>query len=787
MSLPSSGPSAVPSFTFHLIPHTHWDREWYLTRAAFQARLQPVLDEVVEQLELDPDARFVLDGQTVLLADYLAVRPEQQARLAALVARGALEIGPWHVLSDLLMPSAASLRRNLAEGIRDARPFGRRLDVLYSPDAFGHPAELPKLAAEFGMRWGVIRRGLGRPGGMDRDLYRWEAPGGERLLVYHLPAGGYDLAVDLGRSGSDLEQRWTPIRRELVDRAVSDQIAVFVGADHHAMTRDLAGLRDRLQALESGHRVRISGLTEFFQAVERGKWDVPAGRGELRRIDGHAWVLQGVHATRSRMKRRHSRAELVLSRIAEPLSLAAAEPQGKDRRGLVTLAWRTLLQCQFHDTLAGTTGDAAQREQEVRLEAVEALCREIATPSLRELARREGGSGRHRLMLWNPSTRPRAGIQTSELTFFRRDVLVGPPSGRKSRAGPGHQPFALTDASGAVIPVQVLAARRDQERVDSMRHYPDQDEVDRVWVAFVPPEVPGLGVASLSMQPRIPSLPPNRRALEVRPSFLGNEYVAIEVSPLGVLTLTDRQTGERYPGQAALEDQADRGDTYTFSAGPAATVRGGAPVWSRVIARGPLVGAVETLWSMKSAGPGALAARLVVALHADSPVIRLRLDIENHATGHRLRARFPVGGGIEAIAGAAFGVERRPAVTLPNDPSAIEQPVSTAPAQRFVAAGEGPRGVVLLAPGFVEYEWTAEQELLVTLLRSVGELSRNDLPERPGHAAWPEPTPGAEEIGTHIIELALLVGPVGSPERLEEHWEDAFLPVLSLFERIDRP
>jgi hypothetical protein len=748
----------------------------------------PVLDDVVEQLEQERDARFVLDGQTVLLADYLAVRPEQQARLAALVARGALEIGPWYVLSDLLIPAAASLRRNLAEGIRDARPLGRRLDVLYSPDAFGHPAALPRLAAEFGIRWAVIRRGLGRPGGMDRDLYRWEVPTGETLVVYHLPAGGYDIAIDLARRGTELEQRWTPIRRELVDRAGSDQIAVFLGADHHAMGHEIAGLRDRLQALEPGHRVRISGLTEFFEAVERVRPDVPSGRGELRRIDGHAWVLQGVHATRSRMKRRHSRAELVLSRVAEPLSKAAAEQQSReDRSGLVTLAWRTLLQCQFHDTLAGTTSDAVQREQEVRLDTVEALCREIATPSLRELAPREAGSAPHRLVLWNPSIRPRAGIQTSELTFFRRDVLVGPPSGRKARVGPGHQPFALTDGSGALIPVQVLAARRDQERVDSIGHYPDQDEVDRVWVAYVPPEIPGLSVASFSTRSRVPSLPPSQRGLEVRPDFLGNGYVAITVSPLGVLTLTDRRTGEKYSGQAELEDAADCGDTYTFSAGPGPTVRGGVPVWSRVIARGPLISAVEARWSMKSAGNGELAARLVVALHADSPLVRLRLDVENQATGHRLRARFPLGVGTEAMAGAAFDVERRAAVIVHKDPGAIEQPVSTAPAQRFVAAGAGARGLAVLAPGFFEYEWNARQDLVVTLLRSVGELSRNDLPERPGHAAWPEPTPLAEELGTHTIELALVAGRIASPQQLEQHWEDAFLPVLSMFERNDRP
>src|SRR5437660_422336 len=62
---------------FHLIPHTHWDREWYLPRAAFQARLVPALDDVLERLTADPGYRsFLLDGQTVLVADYLRARPD---------------------------------------------------------------------------------------------------------------------------------------------------------------------------------------------------------------------------------------------------------------------------------------------------------------------------------------------------------------------------------------------------------------------------------------------------------------------------------------------------------------------------------------------------------------------------------------------------------------------------------------------------------------------------------------------------------------------------------------
>src|SRR5256885_14304374 len=110
---------------FHLIPHTHWDREWYLPRAAFQARLVQVMDELIERLQRDPAYRsFLLDGQTVLVEDYLRARPEREADLRALVKTGRLQIGPWYVLADELIPSGEALVRNLLAGALDAERFG---------------------------------------------------------------------------------------------------------------------------------------------------------------------------------------------------------------------------------------------------------------------------------------------------------------------------------------------------------------------------------------------------------------------------------------------------------------------------------------------------------------------------------------------------------------------------------------------------------------------------------------------------------------------------------------
>ena len=152
----------MPIRTYHLVPHTHWDREWYLTRAAFGCRLVPALDDLIERLEREDAFRaFLLDGQTVLLRDYLDVRPDMESRVRAQVAAGRLQVGPWYVLADELIPSGESLVRNLLAGRADAERVGGRLDVLYSPDAFGHPAVWPALGAEFGIRYGVLWRGLG--------------------------------------------------------------------------------------------------------------------------------------------------------------------------------------------------------------------------------------------------------------------------------------------------------------------------------------------------------------------------------------------------------------------------------------------------------------------------------------------------------------------------------------------------------------------------------------------------------------------------------------------------
>jgi alpha-mannosidase len=164
-----------------VIPHTHWDREWYHTAARFRQRLVPLIDELLDDPP-PPGESFLLDGQAIVLEDYLEVRYERAAALGTLLRDGRLEAGPWYVLPDELIPGGEALVRNLLTGHDVVRRLGGEPPpVLYCPDSFGHPAILPELARGFGCDIVVLWRGYGGGRWPPGDTVRWRGPSGSQL------------------------------------------------------------------------------------------------------------------------------------------------------------------------------------------------------------------------------------------------------------------------------------------------------------------------------------------------------------------------------------------------------------------------------------------------------------------------------------------------------------------------------------------------------------------------------------------------------------------------------
>jgi mannosylglycerate hydrolase len=778
----------MPTRTYHLIPHTHWDREWYLTRAAFVCRLVPALDDLIQRLETEPGFRaFALDGQTVHLEDYLAVRPEMEPRVRALVSAGRLQVGPWYVLADELIPSGESLLRNLLVGRAQAERLGGRLDVLYSPDAFGHPAVWPALGAEFGISYGVLWRGLGGEAGEEGDLFRWRAPDGREAFVHHLSPDGYEAGAALPADSTTLAEAWARLKAQLEPRGRSPHVAVFVGADHHAAHPAVGRVRELLRELEPEAEVRVSRLDEYLSAAATEAGELPLLEGELRWSYGYTWTLQGVHGTRAPLKRLHAEAELALERVAEPLAALAMWHAGRDARPLLAHAWRTLLRSQFHDSIAGCTSDDVADRVTWRLGDAATAAGEIARMSFDALTGNDPDAARDQperaspaLVLYNPAPRARRGVAVTELSWFRRDVLVGPPGGRAPRrVDPPKDRDIATALAG--IPHQILSRRVGAERLDSAHHYPDQDEVELVRVALALPELGGFSIGR--GVPRQAPLP-----VEVARNRLSNGLLEVVVARDGLVEIADTRSGTRYRRLLGLESEGDVGDTYTFA--PSDSAPAERTAWSnpKIIAEGPLVGALELRAALRGRG---VRARLRLALHAESPLLRCTLILENASGDHRLRLRIPTGAtGEVATAGGPFGAVRRERRAFDPARYPRETPVTTAPAQRFVALADTRRGLAVFAPGFFEYEHQPSGDILVTLLRCVGELSREDLATRPGHAGWPVPTPGAQCAGRERIQLALAPVSQGELERVApvvQLWEDAFVPARAIWLRQATP
>ncbi len=785
----------MATLTFHLIPHTHWDREWYLPRAAFHARLVTMMDELLDRLSADAGFRsFLLDGQTVLLEDYLHARPDRAETVRNLARAGRLQVGPWYVLADELIPSGESLVRNLLLGGADTERWGGRLGVLYSPDAFGHPACWPELARGAGLGAGVIWRGLGGQTGQTGDRYRWRSPSGAVIRLWHLPPAGYEIGAALEADAERLPEAWAWVRGQLLSRATGRSIPVFIGADHHAAPEGVSRLRDQLAELERPNIVRVSRLDEFFEAAAEEFRSAPLLEGALRSSPGYTWSLQGVHGTRLPLKRRASATELWLERTAEPLAALARWNGGRDYRPQLEMAWRRLVQCQFHDTICGTTSDVVSREAEQRLDTARAYADAVVRDAALDLVHHDPDRARDHpeaqvptLVVWNPAPRPRDGVVVTDLTFFRGDVLVGPPGAGRVRqgggAGAGAGTLSLRTRDGYVAPLQILDRRQGFERLDARRHYPDLDRVDRLRVALRVPTVPGFGAATLSPASPAPPVVPADTA-EVQGRSIVNRFVVVTIDPTGSLLLYDRRTGGRWIDLLHLEDGGDAGDAYTFCPPKRDRVRrSDGPIRVRRRAAGPLVASIEARWTMRAGwrGGGRVEMTLTVLLQADSPAVRCILDIANAATNHRLRARVPMGFPGPVRVGVPFGEELREPIGSAVDASPLEAPVRTAPAHRYVAQSEGARGLAILAPGFFEYEHTMTGDVLITLLRSIGELSRDDLPTRPGHAAWPTPIPDAQCPGSSRVELALV--PFGSDDSLPVLWESVFAPLRGVWMR----
>ena len=790
-----------------IVPHTHWDREWYEPFQAFRLRLVELFDGLLQLLDDDLSySRFLLDGQTVVLDDYLAVRPEQAATITRLVTNGRVSIGPWQCLMDEYMVSGETLVRNLQRGIARAATFGGAMPVGYLPDMFGHVAQMPQLLRLAGFGHAVLWRGV--PARIDRNAFWWESPDGSRVRTEHL-YGSYSNGRDLPDDPADLVRRVRAYEAELGPGLLPGAgILLMNGTDHHLPQPGLGRVVAAANDLQDEYRLAITSLPEFLAAQPTD--GLPVWCGELR-SGALTNVLMGVASNRVDVHQACATAERALERVAEPLCTLFAAP-GELPEAVLDAAWELLVLNSAHDSACACSHDdvvlaVVQRYQEAR-HAAEAM----AGRAVRAFAARVDTAPASTVVC-NPTPATRGGVvvvdtigdapvhfvaddgvpcATQDLGPVPSDGLHAVVVGEKVRwicnlarghefAGTPAARFDRTQLPDGTVEYVVTGAAPGEPTIDvedlrtslltdgtrgaTVRVRQALPETRRIAVA-VPP-VPGFGWRTLRP---VDGYGPGT-ALAAGPNALANAHLRVDVDPTdGTLTLTTAD-GVVVRRAGRLVDGGDGGDTYNYSP-PALDhlVETPESVEVRVTETGPVRARVEITaqyrWpthavgdrlacSARAESTSVTEVRSTVELRHDERFVRVRTELDHHTRDHRLRVHVPLPTPVDGSdAECAFAVVHR-GLDAEGGPHEVGLP--TFVSRRFVDCSDGAVGVTLLHDGLLEYEIVGGgTELALTLVRATGYLSRAEPALRPNPAGPLLPTPAAQVPGTLTLEYAIL-------------------------------
>ena len=449
--------------TLHLVSHTHWDREWYLTFQQFRLKLVQMMDSLLALLEADPEFRhFMLDGQTILLEDYLEIRPERAVQIRALVQEGRLLIGPWYILPDEFLVSPEAIIRNLLEGERIAQSFGGKMQVGYIPDPFGHIGQMPQILLGFGIDTACLQRGLS-----DEPLeFWWQAPDGSRVFMAYLrEAYGNAMGLPAAQPGVFAAEVGRRRDKLLAHSPFAQHLLLMQGNDHWLADPDTPlaiSYTNSNPALLGGDRLLHSTLPEYIFAARAASQDLLTVPGELRSSRRHN-LLPGVLSTRMWIKQRNHACQTLLEKWAEPFStfaelIAASTPNGDRPQAsserlsnptqVIRQTWRYLLACHPHDSICGCSIDQVHEEMKPRFDQVEQIGEEITHQSLLSLAR---------------ATCTTPPTETAGRDILAAAVVFNPTAGPRNEAVeielelPHDLPgLDIIDETGATVPHQVL-------------------------------------------------------------------------------------------------------------------------------------------------------------------------------------------------------------------------------------------------------------------------------------------------------------------------------------------
>jgi len=732
----------------YYIVGTHWDREWYQSFQEFRMRLVQTVDHAMDLLEARPEyCVFHLDGQGILIEDYLEIRPENRERLVALVKSQRMPAGPWYVLPDEFLVSGEAFIRNLQMGMRVVRSVGAEpASVGYLVDMFGHVASMPMILAGFGLKGAVVWRGIG-----DEEAgaqFIWVGPDGSRMPTHKLTdEGGYGRVDGWPRGkgeGYDAEHA-----REMCgalyeyekERTNAPLLYLSDALDHRMAAEDVPAMLDDLRKAFPDVEFIHGTVEDYFDELAHHLDKLPEHSGELRSPAksvevAHHWLIPHCISSRYPLKQANDRCQNLLTLWAEPMAAMAAMAGCPVPPGYLEVAWRWLIRNHPHDSICGCSIDAVHRDMEYRFDQAERLADGARRQGMAALANPSAdvASSYQNVVLHNPLPWARDEVVTLDLAFPGDFAPKRVPAGM---CGPSVNQFTLRDEAGAELPYQLLTMERGRMLSLPGERGPNQKQGCDVCRVAVPVQMPAGGHCPLRVEPLTDRVHRNPSTLRTGPLSAGNEFFDFELRPDGTAMLESIDGEVLFADLFQYEDTGDRGDGWMFAApmdnrtivSPGATAQCGVEydgpqmVTFRVDRTLRVPKGLATFEGERRSEQWVeLAVTDRITVKNGCPYLHVHTSVDNVACDHRLRVLFPSDVPAETYyADQPFVFVERPVEVNPESHAYMEMDPVERPHHTVFGIEDEQGGLAVLCPeGLHEHSVYDDDRrtLALTLYRS---------------------------------------------------------------------
>jgi 2-O-(6-phospho-alpha-D-mannosyl)-D-glycerate hydrolase len=714
--------------TFHIISHTHWDREWYLPFQTFRMKLVELIDGLLELLDKDKDFKsFLLDGQAVVLEDYLQIRPENRDRLCEYIKSKRIVVGPWYTLNDEFLASGEATIRNLLIGKKLSLQFGGIQKVGYLPDTFGHISQMPQILQGFEIDTAVLARGVSFKD-VDSDVFHWVAPESSSVLTVYMPLW-YNNASVIPHQKKEALAFFKKMKEYYDEHSRYHHYLLMNGVDHQYPQKNLSSILKKVQTDLKQKKCSVvhSTLEQYLARIKQeNKQTQPklrAIKSELReKIDLDWPMLEGVLSSRMHLKQANDECQVLLENWAEPFMTnlwrerVCSYPQNE-----LELAWKYLLKNHAHDSICSCSTDEVMEDVIYRYRHVKQVGEYVMTNVAKRIIDNVETS-------WGEQNGYFFGVLNS-LSWKYNGVITTTLTLPKSCPD-----FRIVDHSGKEYPHILKGIKKVTQRLFDSRNLVFVADCYEHEIELAIQDMPCVGYKMLQLQPG--KAAQKMAAKQQKRPVLENEHVRVAIKENGALSVLDKATGNRYPDCHIFEDSADAGNLYEYEMPEGEAIVTSANCSAKVleIVKSPLIehATIEYTFSVpagltddfkRTRKQTVLKITTNVSLKCGSSVIEFHTKLTNNVKNHRLRVLFPTQANTDhSCAHSQYDVISRPLVT---EEKKKQYYYDSYPQRYFVDVFDGNRGISLFNRGLHEYELCSDKKrtLALTLLRAVARVS----------------------------------------------------------------